>query len=722
MSKLAWYSGRAGAMSPREAAWRARRLAAETARIAEPRERTDSKVLSTHPVDWNALLVAFRDGTRRPVLLDEGHANIIAAELPTEVAALLVEAERLVTGERSYFGYPTVNVGSPTDWNYDPVTGHRWPAVPGSRIDHRAARSDPKWIWELNRLQHLPVLAEAWLFSGDPRFAQRAFDDLDSWLDQNPVGTGIAWRGAFEAGIRAISVAVALQGLRKSPALTTQRYRATVRMLDASARYCWHGRSRFSSANNHLIGELAGLVTVHLMFPELAAPAVLYGRALDDLVAEADRQILPDGAGAEQALGYQMLTAELLGLVVALIRLRGDQVPSKLIAALDRSTRYLMALVGSDDPEPRYGDDDDGLALRLGPERKRSARQHLSIMATTTGNKVATRFGAPSTTAAWIAAGLGTGLAETGAGVGRGEVDADLYAPNGGLVMLRTGGQRLTMDVGPLGYLSTAAHGHADALSVTLSIGGHELIADPGTGSYYGNPGWRTVHRGTRAHSTVCVDGADQSVIGGPFYWRRHAATRIHCVDLDRGIVDAEHDGYCRFDDPVVHRRWLIAPRDDATIAVVDLLDGRSVHHVAVSWPLHPDLEASPTGDGHLVTRDGSPVLQLCYAATSPIETGQFRADEESGMGWWSDRLEDRRPAWLVGPRCRTCLPVAVLSVLRTVDAGVIAQPEIVRDGAMLFVNWTEQGIRRGYLIDSNVGGAVVNTASALATSQMGET
>src|SRR5262249_21366163 len=174
-----------------------------------------------------------------------------------------------------------------------------------------------------------------------------------------------------------------------------------------------------------------------------------------------------------------------------------------------------------------------------------------------------------------------------------------------------TGRLRLTMDVGPLGYLSTAAHGHADALAVTLSADGHELIIDPGTASYYGKPAWRGVHRGTRAHPPVCVDGVDQSVIGGPFYWRRHACATVHAVDLDRGIVDAEHDGYCRFDHPVVHRRWLIAPPGHATVAVVDMVDGQSLHDVAVSWPLHPELDVRVADDGHRVSRDGLPVLQL---------------------------------------------------------------------------------------------------------------
>ena len=308
--------------------------------------------------------------------------------------------------------------------------------------------------------------------------------------------------------------------------------------------------------------------------------------------SEAERQILPDGAGAEQSISYQIFTAELLSMVVVLLQLRGDRVPSELVGALDRSTQYLVSVVGSDDPDPRYGDDDDGFALRLGAEPKRTVRQHLGIVAAITGNVTAARYGDTTLTAAWIATALGTHVGEIGAGVGRGETNASVYAPNGGLVVLRTGRHRLTMDVGPLGYLSIAAHGHADALAVTLSAEGRELIVDPGTASYYGNPAWRAVHRGTRAHPTVCVDGVDQSVIGGPFYWSRHAATTVRSVDLDHGIVDAEHDGYRRLDDPVVHRRWLIAPPDDATVVVVDLLDGQSVHDVAVSWPLHPELDA----------------------------------------------------------------------------------------------------------------------------------
>lgn len=668
-------------------------------------------MLGTSVPDWDALLQRFREGADRPVLLDAERADRIAARESTSVRAALAEADRYLSGERSYFGYQTVNVGQAVDWSYDPITDYRWPAVASRRLDHQMSGSDPKWIWELNRLQHLPLLAEAWLFTGKTQYATTAFEHLDSWLDQNCIDTGMMWRHPFEVGLRAISVAIALQGLRMSPELTPERYRRVVEMLDASARCCWHARSRFSSANNHLIGELTALLTIHLLIPELIAPALLFQRAVDSLSAAAQDLILADGAGAEQSISYQMFTAELFSIVVVLMDLRGDRAPAGLRAALDRSAQYLVSVVGSDDPDPRYGDDDDGFALRLGAEPKRTVRQHLGIMAVTNADHAAARYGERTLMAAWIGCAVNTSVTGFGEGVGRGEFTEGCYAPNGGLVVLRPGPHRLVMDVGPLGYRSIAAHGHADALAVTLSAEGHELIVDPGTASYCMRSAWRTVHRGTRAHPTVCVDGADQSVMGGPFYWRRHAAVFVRSVDLVRGIVDAEHHGYCRLDDPVVHRRWLIAPPGDATALVVDLLDGRATHDLAVSWPLHPEMDLMSTVDGHLVSGRDLPVLQLSYAATCSIEIEQIRADAESGLGWWSDRLEARTPAWLATARAWAPLPVAVLTVLRTVDAGAIAVPDIAWNDRLLEMSWSEYGVQRQMTIDTSRPGAVVSMA-----------
>ncbi len=702
MGTLAWYGRRLRVMSPAEICWRA--VSAARAVAAPVMAPLGDDELLERP-DWEVALAEFRAGTGRPILLDRERASVVAAADPDSVATLLAAADRIVAGRVQYFGYPEVELDQPVDWHSDPVSGTRWPALTATRLDHRSAAGDPKWIWELNRLQHLTWLAEAWLFTGEPRYAETAFAHLDSWLAQNPPGIGIAWRGAFEAGVRTVSVAVALQGLRDSKLLTTHRYRAVVRMIAESMRRCWTDRSRFSSANNHLVGELAGLAVGALLHPELRGSARSLRRALNGLAREAERQVLPDGAGAEQALAYQVFTGDLLLVVAALLRLGGRPVEPAIVAALRRGADYLTALVGDGDPVPRYGDDDEGFALRLDIEPVPEVARHLGAVAAVTGDATAGRYGVAGLTAAWFGGSAPAPVIGTVS-----EPRSRRFA-DGGLVVLRSGGRRLTMDIGPLGYLAIAAHGHADALALTLSVDGIELVGDPGAGSYYGHPGWRTVHRGTRAHATVTVDGADQSVSGGPFLWTTKATTSLHGVDLAEGVVDAEHAGYQRLGSPVRHRRWLIAPPDEPTILVVDQLTGTGRHEVATSWPLHPDLDMTqdPVDPAaHMVSHQGRPLLHVAHAATAGLRHTAVRGDVDQGLGWWSDRLEARRPAWLLGAMVTGVVPLVVVTTLHTIGAtGAPTGLAVTLGGEQLSVTWFEESQRRRVDIDTSSGAAV---------------
>jgi hypothetical protein len=269
--------------------------------------------------------------------------------------------------------------------------------------------------------------------------------------------------------------------------------------------------------------------------------------------------------------------------------------------------------------------------------------------------------------------------------------------------VLRRGTRRITMDVGPLGYLSIAAHGHADALAVTVADNGHDLVGDPGTGSYYAEPAWRTAFRGTRMHPTASVDDLDQSVPGGPFLWVRHAVTRVRSVDLVRGIVEAEHDGYLRLPEPVTHRRWLVAPPDWPATVVVDMFSGAAAHRLRTAWPLHPDLSARSAGSVHHIDRAGAPVLAIATAATAPAVGYAVYSDEEQRLGWWSHRFESRTPAWLVGAVADdVALPAAMASVLTTGEAP--ADLAVHLDDKMISVSWAGGWSVR---IDTGAAGAV---------------
>lgn len=700
------------AMDAQELIWRSRHMV--RARMPAAPKASNAAALRSGSLseDWADALASFRNGVDRPVFLDRARAQAISSQHPRYVAEVVDAANRAADLTIWFPGYPEVTLPRPLDWNYDPITNIRYPTIPSGRIDYRTLPGDVAWNWRLNRLQHLPWLAQAWLFTGDEHYAQTAFEHLDSWIEQNPPGRGVAWSGSFEAGLRAIAICVALQGFRDASELTPERFRRIVGVLAEIAHRCWPDRSLYSSANNHLIGEMAGLAVVAIMFPELRKAALWERRAIRTLSDEASRQVLPDGMSAEQSICYQMFTAELLHLVTVLLVDRDGSAPDQLVDTLARSSSFLGAVLGDGDPAPRYGDDDEGFALRLGSQSARNLQDHLGIMAASGFGTADITAGADSVDAQWFRALAAAAPAAPATSSSAPAHPPSFFAPEGGLVVLRQASRRITMDVGFLGYLSTAAHGHADALSVTVSEDGQYLIGDPGTGSFYGDPAWRTAARSTRAHATVCVDGQDQSVAAGRYLWTQHARVTTLGVDLDAGVVDARHDGYARLRGEVVHRRWLIAPRAHTMQLVVDLITGTGRHSCEQNWPLHPSLDIESTADGHLLSRAGLAVARLHYAASLPVTVDAVRGDEQANTGWWSDPAAGRSPAWWLSAHCSGELPAVMVTLIAPADGVAVEDLSVALSETAIEVQWTEDGRGRNTTVDVTRSATVATDSS----------
>ena len=204
------------------------------------------------------------------------------------------------------------------------------------------------------------------------------------------------------------------------------------------------------------------------------------------------------------------------------------------------------------------------------------------------------------------------------------------------------------MDAGPLGYQSIGAHGHADALAVTLSLGGHEFLIDPGTYAYHTEQKWRNYFRGTAAHNTVRVDGLDQSVIGGNFMWLRHAKAVcekwISSWEID--YFCGSHDGYSRLYDPVIHRREIRFEKAERKISIADTLTCSGMHSVERAWHFSEDCQVERNGE-LIVAHNGASVLTMSSVKTVG-ETLIFRGDTARPGGWISRRFDVKVPTTTV--------------------------------------------------------------------------
>jgi len=179
-------------------------------------------------------------------------------------------------------------------------------------------------------------------------------------------------------------------------------------------------------------------------------------------------------------------------------------------------------------------------------------------------------------------------------GYQKGEVLGSVYLRDSGYLRLVRDVAVVFFDVAQIGPDYLPGHGHADTLSVELSLFGQRVLVNSGT-SLYGTGPERERQRGTGAHNTVMVDGENSSEVWGGFRVARRARARVlECV-LDRGVAIAEHDGYCRFNGAVMHRREVTL--EARTLTIVDTVysynrTGTS-RHVAGAWHLHPSIQVS---------------------------------------------------------------------------------------------------------------------------------
>ena len=625
-------------MSPAEVFWRAR----DQAVVAAWSRRQVRRGQLTGAVRPPAAPRPF------PAVLPPG----TAAWVPSDAReAVLAAADRLLAGDWEVLGVARDDLVAP-DWFADPVTGRRSDAERYAfRINHRSEQQtgNIKQVWEISRLHHLTLLATAWFLSQDERYARRVADQLRSWWQENPFLSGVHWTSGIEIGIRLISLAWIRRLLDGWPgaAALFEHNDLAVQQIYWHQQYLATFRSRGSSANNHVIAEAAGQLTASCAFgwfPESGRWRQQSARLLSDELAS---NTFPSGIGRELASDYQCFVAE-LGLVAATEAGAAgyplDEAAWQRLAAMADSG---AAVLDERQRPPRQGDGDEGLVLLLDAPGRAGWPSLLAL-----GDALFGRLGWWPGTSADVRSTLVGAMAGQVAALSGRPAQRPSHFADAGMTVLRTApgaGPEIwcRCDGGPHGYLSIAAHAHADALSVEVRYGGVDVLADPGTYCYHGEPAWRSYFRSTIAHNTVELGGQNQSAEGGPFLWLRHARTQ-QLEARNAGPLarwSAEHDGYTSLDPPARHRRTVTLDRAARSLAIVDEIDAG--HEIRLAFHLGPEVEAELDGDGAVLRWPGAATPGAArISLPGQLRWSLHRGETDPVLGWYSPGLGRRVPAW----------------------------------------------------------------------------
>lgn len=582
----------------------------------------------------------------------------------------LDKLDELLDGKIDLFGHQSITLGDTLDWSMDPISGKRTPNAYGKSINYRDNEQvgNIKVIWEIGRHHHLVPLTIAYVMTGNKNYRDAVVKQIDTWVNQNPFAIGIHWSSSLELALRLISWSI-IHSLLLSKDGGNGLLDASddsSKLIASIYQQAWfirHFLSRYSSAGNHLFGELCGLWVTCQVFDFGKEGANWSEHSHGELEKELKKQVFSDGVGKEQAIYYHLWILD----YALFLYTAGQRVKRPFSQDFKKRIELMAEFVREVTPKngtpPQIGDADDGFVTRFSANWPTDPFSDVleSEQCVIQGRSLNDCFLEKAFWYGVISRKTNSNVnMDTKVSLEEKHKYPKIY-DKGGYAVLCDKDCHLVFDAGSLGYLSIAAHGHADALNFTLAIDGEWWLVDPGTYVYHQKEDWRNYFRGTSAHNCIVINETNQSEICGPFMWSKHA----HASLLDWGRsekdiqwVEGSHNGYESMG--VSHKRVIQLIPEEGVVKVLDSLGGAGEHLVEFWLHCAPDIKAKIFDNGKKVvlTKESGEkrvIVQLDNNLQCETLCGQ---ESPYITGWYSSKLDHRQPAVAIRAHSMLKLPL----------------------------------------------------------------
>ena len=561
----------------------------------------------------------------------QNRAALLRAHLPQAVDAIVRDADEVCRHEFRLLGCEKMNLGQEIDWHLsEGKRDHRlkpWYKVNFLDFD---SVGDHKLVWELNRHQHLVTLAKAWSLTLNPVYVRELVAQWCSWQKANPYPLGINWASTLEAAFRSISWLWVRNLLGECAELPANFQRDLLLALQLHGRHIERYLSTYFSPNTHLLGEAVALFFIGTSCPQIAASQRWRELGWRIILGECERQVRPDGVHFEQSLYYHVYALDFFLHARVLAAENGVAIPVRFDDVLKKMLDFIQELSAAGAVEG-FGDDDGGRVFNPRRNRAECMTDPLAIGAAVFGRQYASA--SLTEESIWLAGDkalrpLDKQAAVTGA--------PSKAFPASGIYLMNDCEpfpQQLMIDAGPQGS-GSCGHGHADALSVRLSLQGQRFLIDPGTFCYVSAGEERNQFRGTGGHNTLRIDRADQARPEGPFAWSSSPNTTaeawVNGETFDFFV--GTHDGYKRLPEPVLHRRFIFHVKGGLWL-VRDVAQGRGTHLLESFWHFSPDVEITKTR--------GAFIARVSATDDGGIQAPSLALFLDSNSAWTADVNED---------------------------------------------------------------------------------
>jgi hypothetical protein len=547
------------------------------------------------------------------------------------------------------------------DWHYDVINKKSFPLTFSKDINIRSQKyGSAKVVWEINRLQFLLPLAFRFATTQKKEDLYHWMNIVTSWVNENPYLKGINWYSNIEVNIRLIvwyycwQVFVQDENVMKDERFTTFMKMVWLPSIYEHCIYSYRNPSKFSSANNHLISEYSGLFIASCCW-EFEESSYWRNFSKDGLEREMVIQHSKNGINKEEAAEYIQFITDFFLYPLSVGETRNLYFSETYRDIFKKICSYLVNLLDISGNYRKYGDEDDGKVLIV------SSNPHFNnFNSILVSGAVLFEDGNFKTNGKtfdiknWLLWGnQGKSLFEKL--ISKQQASDSTFYPDEGHFIFRkikipeTKEIYLHFDAAPLGFLTIAAHGHADALSIALHFDGDPILVDAGTYTYHTEKEWRNYFISTLAHNTICIDRKNQALQAGPTMWLNHYKTSVLEVNKnpEQEIVWAEHDGYKNIN--CTHKRKIIFNKNQEEFIIEDEVSVSDAdHQIYQPWHLHPDIEIISAVDNRIILKNKFKSENIWITLDRQLTVDYVYGQKEPILGWYSGSFMKKQPTNVV--------------------------------------------------------------------------
>jgi uncharacterized heparinase superfamily protein len=519
---------------------------------------------------------------------------------PGESARVLSAADAALARRVEMLGTGPLDLGDRIDWHRDYKTGFVWPPAYARSIDcaNLDRPSDVKVPWEISRLQWLMPAGQAFLLTGDERYARRVRETLEDWISANPYAGSVNWSCTLEPAMRTIVMTWFFHIFKNAEAWRDPAFRVRfLTTLFLHGDYTNRHLELDEINGNHCTADAVALVCAGLFFGRGRSARKWADRGWKLLCVELPRQVTPDGVDFEASVAYHRFVAELFFMAARYREVSGLDVPRWYRARIEAMAAFAAACTGPDGRVPLWGDADDARVLPFGPQGVNDHRYLGGVIgAAWNVEPLRNAFSGPRAEILWHL-GPDAAAAVPRSGLAADEPQSELF-PDGGFCIMQNRRDHIFVDCGPVGQGGRGGHGHNDCLSFEAVLDGVRLISDRGAYLYTASPDDRNAFRSTASHNTPCINGQEVNRFIGPHHlWQLRndalPSVRRWSTTPDCDVLCASHSGYERLAVPVTPVRTIVLDHAHHMVLIRDAFEGLGSHTIEIPIHLAPGVAVS---------------------------------------------------------------------------------------------------------------------------------